>query len=106
MQPAGAITAIGGRLRDTPTWMPRDKVDVAGRANDACSRCDVDGLFAELATPDFEWWPTLTRAHKRGCYQGRDAVGRFDADTRENWEELISEARAAAERLARERADG
>jgi hypothetical protein len=64
MPPAGAIRATGGRLRDTPTWMPRDKVDVARRANDAYNRRDVDGLFAEAAT----------------C--------------------------AAAERLARERADG
>jgi len=86
--------------------MPRDKVDVAGRANDAYNRGDVDGLFAELATPEFEWWPALMRAYEGGCYQGRDAVEWFVADTRENWEELIGEARAAAERLARERADG
>ena len=86
--------------------MPRDKVEVARLVIDAYNRRDVEGLFAELATPDFERWPALTRAHKGGCYQGRAAVERFVADTRENWEEFISEARAAAERLVRERADG
>jgi hypothetical protein len=35
--------------------MARDKVDVAKRVVDAYNRRDVDGLFAELATPDFEW---------------------------------------------------
>ena len=88
MQPAGALTAIGGRLRDTPTWMPRDKVDVARRAIDAYNRRDVDGAFAELATPDFEWYPAIVRALDGGGYRGREGVEKFAADTRENWEEL------------------
>jgi ketosteroid isomerase-like protein len=68
--------------------MSRDKVDVAKRVVDAYNRRDVNALFAELATPDFEWWPALTRAYGGGCYQGREGVERFAADTRENWEEL------------------
>lgn len=68
--------------------MPRDKVDVARRAVDAYNRRDVDGFFAELATPDFEWFPGLVRALGSGGYQGRDGVERFYADTRENWEEM------------------
>jgi ketosteroid isomerase-like protein len=92
MQPAGALTAIGGRLRDTPTWMPRDKVDVARRANDAYNRRDVDGLFTELATPDFEWDPAIVRALDGGGYLGREGIEKFVADTRENWEELQSVA--------------
>jgi len=55
---------------------------------DAYNWRDVDAWFAELATPDFEWWPALTRAYEGGCYQGREGVERFVADTRENWEEL------------------
>jgi ketosteroid isomerase-like protein len=90
MQPAGAFTAIGGRLRDTPTWMPRDKVEVVRQAVDAYNGRDLDIWFAELATPDFEWWPALTRAYEGGCYQGREGVERFVADTSENWEELQS----------------
>jgi hypothetical protein len=62
MQPAGALTAIGDSPRDTPTEMPRDKVDVAKRVNDAYNRREVDGLFAELATPDFEYYPGIVRA--------------------------------------------
>jgi ketosteroid isomerase-like protein len=68
--------------------MSRDKVDLAKRAVDAYNRRDVDTFFAELATPDFEWWPALTRAYGGGCYQGREGVERFAADTSENWEEL------------------
>jgi len=68
--------------------MPRDKVDLAKRMVDAYNRRDVDGFFAEIATPDFEWWPALTRAYEGGCYRGREGVERFAADTRENWEEL------------------
>ena len=37
--------------------MSRENVEVAKRVVDAYNRRDVDGLFAELATPDFEWWP-------------------------------------------------
>src|ERR1700693_5567773 len=68
--------------------MSRDKVNLAKRVVDAYNRRDVDALFAELATPDFEWWPALTRAYEGGCYQGCEGVERFAADTRENWEEL------------------
>src|SRR6266550_3782093 len=42
--------------------MSRDQVDVAKRVVDAYNRRDVDGLFAELATPDFVWYPALVRA--------------------------------------------
>ena len=69
--------------------MPRDKVDVARRVLDAYNRRDVDGLFAEFATPDFVWYPTITRALDGGVgYRGREGVDRFAADTSENWEEL------------------
>jgi ketosteroid isomerase-like protein len=68
--------------------MPRDKVDVAKRAVDAFNRRDVDGFFAELLTPDFEWWPAIAGAYERGCYQGREGVERFVAAISEVWEEL------------------
>jgi hypothetical protein len=35
---------------------------------DAYNRRDVDCGFAELVTPDFEWWPALTRAYGGDCY--------------------------------------
>ena len=68
--------------------MPRDKVDVAKRMTDAYNRRDVDGIFAELATPDFEWWPALPRAYGGGCYRGREGAETFGADIQENWDEL------------------
>jgi ketosteroid isomerase-like protein len=68
--------------------MWRDKVDVARRVVDAYNRRDVDGLFAELATPDFEYYPAVVRALDGGGYRGRDGVERFKVDTAEHWEEL------------------
>ena len=68
--------------------MARDKVDVAKRVVDAYNRRDVDGLFAELATPDFEYYPGIVRALDGSGYRGREGVETFAADTRENWEEL------------------
>jgi ketosteroid isomerase-like protein len=69
--------------------MSRDKVDVAQRVTDAYNRRDVDGAFAELATPDFEWYPGIVRAlDGGGGYSGREGIEKFAADTRENWEEL------------------
>jgi ketosteroid isomerase-like protein len=68
--------------------MSRDTVDVAKRVIDAYNRRDVDGLFAKLATPDFEWYPALIRALDGGGVRGREGVERFVVDTRENWEEL------------------
>jgi ketosteroid isomerase-like protein len=52
------------------------------------TRRDVDAFFAELATPDFEWFPGLITALDGGGYRGREGVERFYADTRENWEQL------------------
>jgi uncharacterized protein len=68
--------------------MARDKVDVARRMVDAYNLRDVDGAFAELVTPDFEWHPATVRALDGGVYRGREGVERFLADTSENWEEL------------------
>ena len=75
-------------LRDTPTLMHRDKVDVAKQAIDAYNRRDVDGLFAELATPDPVWYPGMVWALDGDAYRGREGVERFAVDTRENWAEL------------------
>ena len=70
--------------------MARDKADVAKRVVDAYNRRDVDGLLAELATPDFEYYPGIVMALDGGGYRGREGVEKFAADTRENWEELQS----------------
>jgi ketosteroid isomerase-like protein len=86
-----APPAAASWLGDTGVEMSRDKVDVAKRVTDAYNRRDVDGLFAELATPDFEWYPGIVRAlDGGGGYRGREGIEKFAADTRENWEELQS----------------
>ena len=68
--------------------MPRDKVDVAKRAADAYNRRDVDGFFAELATPDFELHAGIARALGGDVYRGREGVEQFDRDRGESWEEV------------------
>jgi ketosteroid isomerase-like protein len=68
--------------------MPHDKVDVAKRAIDAYNRRDVDGLFAELATPDFEFYPGTVMALDGTGFRGREGAERYKIDTIENWEEL------------------
>ncbi len=68
--------------------MSQENVEIARRVVDAYNRRDVDTLFAELATPDFEWYPSIVRALDGGGYRGRDGVERFAADTSENWAEL------------------
>ncbi len=69
--------------------MSREKVEIAKRVVDAYNRRDVDALFADLATPDFEWYPALIRALDGGGIRGREGVERFALDTEENWEELL-----------------
>ena len=68
--------------------MSEDKVEVAKRAVDAYNRRDVDAIFAELATPDFEWYPATVTALDGGGYRGREGIEKFSAETRETWEEL------------------
>ena len=68
--------------------MARDKVDVAKRAVDCFNRRDVDELFGELVTPDYEWWPAVAGAYEGGCYRGREGVERFVAAISEVWEEV------------------
>jgi ketosteroid isomerase-like protein len=63
-------------------------VELAKRATEAYNRRDIDTFFAEFATPDLEWWPALTRALEGDCYQGREGIERFLADTAETWDEL------------------
>jgi len=68
--------------------MARDKVHVATRSLETFNRRDIDGMFAELLTPDFEWWPAVAGAYEGGCYQGREGVERFAAAISEVWEEV------------------
>jgi ketosteroid isomerase-like protein len=76
-------------VRDTRIEMSRDKLDVAKRLTDAYNRRDVACTFAELVTPDFEWYPAIATAlDGGGGYRGREGIEKFAADTRENWEEL------------------
>jgi len=82
--------------------MARDKVDVVERVVEALNRRDVDGGFAALVTPDFEWHPAITRALDGAVYRGREGVERFAADTSENWEELhnvVAEFRDLGDRV-------
>jgi ketosteroid isomerase-like protein len=66
----------------------QENVEIAKRAAEAYNRRDVDAFFAEVATPDLEWWPAMRSAYEGDCYQGRAGIEQFWADTAETWEEL------------------
>ena len=68
--------------------MSEENVEIAKRAAEIYNRRDVDAFFAEVATPDLEWWPALVRAVEGGSYRGRAGVEQFLAETAETWEEL------------------
>ena len=68
--------------------MAGDRVEIAKRMVDGYNRRDLDVVFAELATPDFEYYPGIVRELQGGGYRGREGVQRFADDTEENWEEL------------------
>jgi ketosteroid isomerase-like protein len=53
--------------------MPQDKLEVVKRAVDANNRRDVDGLFAELVTPDFLWESALAGGLDGGSYEDAKA---------------------------------
>ena len=42
--------------------MSQENVEIAKRSVEIYNRRDVDAFFAEVATPDLEWWPALVRA--------------------------------------------
>jgi ketosteroid isomerase-like protein len=78
--------------------MSRDKLEIAKRALDAYNglysatmpenaSVDVEPLFAEFATPDFEW-RGFAASYEGGSYQGREGVERAVAETRATWEEI------------------
>jgi len=68
--------------------MSQSNVEVAKRALDAYNQRDLDVFFAELATPDVEWFPGLIRGFEGGAYRGRQGMERYYRDIRETWEEL------------------
>jgi hypothetical protein len=57
-------------------------VDIAKRAVDAFNRRDLDGWFAELATPDFKLHSGIARALGGEEYRGREGVERFGSEAR------------------------
>jgi len=78
--------------------MSRDKLEIAKRALEAYNglysaaiaedaSVDVEPLFAEFATADFEWWG-FAASYEGGSYRGREGVERAVAETRTTWEEI------------------
>ena len=65
--------------------MPQENVEVVKRAIDAFNRRDVDS-FAEVCTPDFEWFPALVRGFEGGSYQGREGFEAYLVEYRDIWD--------------------
>jgi ketosteroid isomerase-like protein len=67
--------------------MWHENVEVTKRVVDAFNRRDIDAI-AELATPDFEWFPAVPGAVEGGGYRGRAGMESYLAELRGTWEEL------------------
>jgi ketosteroid isomerase-like protein len=68
--------------------MSRANMEVAKRQLDAYNQRDLETLFAELVTPDVEWFPGLIRGFEGGAYRGRQGIETYFREIRDTWEEL------------------
>jgi ketosteroid isomerase-like protein len=62
-------------------------LEIAKRAIDAFNRRDVDD-FAELTTPDFEFFPAMDTLVEGSSHRGRGGIETYFNDIRDTWEEL------------------
>ena len=67
--------------------MSQENVEIVKRSLDAFNRRDIEA-GAEMATPDFEWFPAMAEAVEGGIYRGREGIEAYFADLTNTWEEL------------------
>ena len=66
--------------------MSEENVEIVKGAVDAFNRHDSE-TFADLTTPDFEWFPAMAGTAEGGGYRGRDGIEKYLVDIGEAWEE-------------------
>jgi ketosteroid isomerase-like protein len=67
----------------------QENVEIAKRANDAENGRDLNA-FAELATEDVEWFPSIAGGLDRGGYKGREGMERYYQEYDEMWDSFTS----------------
>jgi len=68
--------------------MSAANLEIVKRALDAFNRRDVDAFLA-LATPDFEWSPSMVTIVAGGIFRGREGVENYFHESRDTWEKLL-----------------
>jgi ketosteroid isomerase-like protein len=66
----------------------QEHVQIAKRAIDAYNRRDPDA-YDDLFTPDFEWFPAISRTVEGGSYQGREGVDTRLGEIGEAWQGVL-----------------
>ena len=66
--------------------MSAANLEIVKRALDAFNRRDVDAFLA-LATPDFEWSPSMV-AIEGQTYRGREGIDTYFGNLKNAWEEF------------------
>jgi ketosteroid isomerase-like protein len=65
-----------------------ENVEIVKRAIDAFNRQHVDA-FANLVTPDFEWFPSMVSVVEGGSFRGREGIESYFHESRSTWEGLL-----------------
>lgn len=60
---------------------------IVERLMHAVDRRDIDA-FAQVTTPDFEWFPVFAARVEGDVYRGRDGIESFLGEVDETWEEF------------------
>jgi ketosteroid isomerase-like protein len=74
-------------MPEQSTMSPQN-VEVVKQLMAAVNRRDVE-TFAELTTPDFEWFPVFAARVEGDVYRGRGGIETFLREVDETWEEFL-----------------
>jgi ketosteroid isomerase-like protein len=81
--------------------MSQENVDLFKQGIDAFNRLDVEA-YAQIITPDFEWFPAMPATVEGGGYRGRSGIETYYREVRDTWSELhvtIEEFRDLGDRM-------
>lgn len=68
--------------------MSQENMELVERLMAAVNRRDIDA-FAEVTTPDFEWFPVFAAQVEGDIYRGREGIETFLGEVDETWEEFL-----------------
>jgi ketosteroid isomerase-like protein len=81
--------------------MSYENIELFKQGIDAFNRLDVEA-YAQIITPDFEWFPAMPATVEGGGYRGRSGIETYYREVRDTWSELrvtIDEYRDLGDRM-------